>query len=101
MVRQRTHQKWCSGVEITFEDDVLVSLTDMWKADGSVVHKHPTEWRRKQTVQRFIEQIQEELRVGKSRLIHKVKGKGKDQGTFAHWKTAVQSVQVGDPFPLP
>ena len=74
------------GIEINFKDKELVSLTNLWKATGSIQHKLPGHWLENKSTQEFIEQIQAETRYPKSDIIKTVKGKGKVQGTYARWK---------------
>jgi hypothetical protein len=76
--------------------------------------KEPHEWLRQKSTQEFIqqiqtevrygnsrnlkpEQIQRELRVANSQLIKKVQGKGKVQGTFAHWKIGLAYTEFLSP----
>jgi len=77
-----------NGIEITFEDDVLVSLTDMWKADGSRQAKKPVHFLKTDGTVEFIEQIREEIKGKESYLLRSIPGRG--GGTYAHWKIAVQ-----------
>jgi len=69
--------------------DGLISLTDLWKAAGSKPGKRATEWARNESTTDFIEEISRVTRSAKSHLIQTVRGKGKAQGTYAHWQIAL------------
>ena len=69
-------------------DKKLVNLTNMWKAEGAASGKKPAHWLRNQGSQEFVGFLEKTLSIAKSQLIIIVKGKGKPQGTYAHWQIA-------------
>lgn len=71
-------------------DDDFVSLTDMWKAEGSPENKRPIDWSRGPVGSEFVAFIGENLKVGKSHVecFRVVRG-GNDAGTWAHWQIAL------------
>ena len=72
------------GVEISFKDNEVVSLTNMWKAAGSVQKKLPAHWLENRSTQELLQQFQTETNYPISDILNKTVGKG--GGTYAHWK---------------
>lgn len=69
------------GVEIREKGEML-SLTDMWKAEGSDPQQAPAKWRSLPSTQTFIDHVSDI--VGKSDIIKS--GRGRNGSTFAHWQ---------------
>ena len=69
--------------------DEMVSLTDLWKAVGGKNTNHPVKWLGNKDTKELIETLGKTLRVQNSELIKVTKGRGKMQGTFAHWQIAL------------
>lgn len=69
------------------ERDEMLSLTDMWRAGGSVDAKRPAEWLRQEATVQFIECIEASLNVGQAHIIAGQRGRG--GSTFAHWQVAL------------
>lgn len=79
-----------NGAVIRDRNDML-SLTDMWKAQGSDIARKPSEWLRQEGAQRFIEFLAESQgvsEVGNSHfgLVSISKGGAERGATFAHWQ---------------
>ncbi len=49
----------------------------------------PAQWKRLPDTKKFLESLKKKLDVGKSYLIKSVRGRGKAQGTYAHWQIAL------------
>lgn len=84
------------GVAIR-DRDQQVSLTDMWKAAGSVENRRPACWLRHDSTAQFVEHIAATLNVsqehidkntGKPGLVVSERG-GRNPGTWAHWQVAM------------
>lgn len=67
-----------------------LSLTDMWRASGSVENQRPNDWLNQTGTQAFIEYLSENLNASKNgnEIIQTVRG-GKTPGTWAHWQIAL------------
>jgi hypothetical protein len=79
------------GFQINFDGE-MVSLTDMWKANGSNPSKRVPKWMELPSTTQFIDTLEKKSEVRKSDLIYTVKGNFKDgrvQGTWAHWQIAL------------
>jgi hypothetical protein len=57
------------GIEINFKDKELVSLTNLWKATGSLDRKIPKFWLENASTEKFIQQIQTETKTPKSGVL--------------------------------
>lgn len=69
--------------------DEFVSLTDMWRAEGSPDAKRPNDWRDRAGAE-FIEFIGENLNAaGRGIECFRVVRGGNDAGTWAHWQIAL------------
>ncbi len=87
-VRQAITPLSYNGHVITDKGDML-SLTDMWRADGGDLARAPAEWLRSADAKRFIDFVADTLNMGISHddLIKVVRG-GKSPGTWANWQIA-------------
>lgn len=77
-----------SGVDVTCDDDKLVSLGEMWKAAGSPANKDPRQCARLPQAASFIENVARSLNVGESHIWKSRRGKHLS-GTWAHWQIAL------------
>lgn len=73
--------------EVIHERHEMLSLTDMWKAEGGDFSRKPAEWARSADAKRFIEFVAISLNVGNSHLLKGASGRG--GSTFAHWQVAL------------
>ncbi|MFY9293363.1 MAG: KilA-N domain-containing protein [Methylorubrum rhodinum] len=73
--------------EIIHERHEMLSLTDMWKAEGADPSRKPAEWARSADAKRFIEYVGLTLNVGNSHLLKGASGRG--GSTLAHWQVAL------------
>ena len=80
---------------IHFIDQELTSLTDLWKAGGSVPRKKPAEWLLQEGTDEFIQQITGNYKSGISNLLQT--RSGRIGGTFAHWKIALACAEFLSP----
>lgn len=71
-----------NGAVIRDRDEML-SLTDMWKAQGGDPARQPANWLASQEAKRFMSVLEEIHNPGISGVIAK---KGKNGGTYAHWQ---------------
>ncbi len=78
-----------NGAIVSQEPDGYVSLTDMAKASDKQVAKYLEN----QSTKLFLEGLSQDLRIPLSSLIRIVKGKGKQQGTWAHPEVAIDFAQ--------
>ena len=78
-----------NGAIVSQETDGYVSLTDMAKASDKQVAKYLEN----QSTKLFLEGLSQDLRIPLSSLIRVVKGKGKQQGTWAHPEVAIDFAQ--------
>lgn len=76
------------GVDVLFDDTRLVSLTSMWKAEGSPKNKAPKDWLATDQGKGFVEHIAENLNVARNHIWKGKRGKHSG-GTFAHWQIAL------------
>ena len=72
-------------LSILVDDDKLVNLTDIWKAQGSPKFQKPYDWERTDQAKRFIESLRADPKSGRN-LLWKIK-RGRHGGTYAHWPT--------------
>jgi hypothetical protein len=65
----------------------MLSLTDMWRAQGADAARQPAEWLRSADAIRFIGYVTETLNLGISQddAVKTIRG-GKTPGTWAHWQ---------------
>lgn len=75
-----------------------LSLTDMWRASGSVENQRPNDWLNQTGTQAFIEYLSENLNASKNgnEIIQTVRG-GKTPGTWAHWQIALAYAKYPSP----
>lgn len=73
--------------EILHAKSDMLSLTDMWKADGADPARKPAEWLRSADAQRFIEFLAETHNMGNSHLFKTTAGR--NGATWAHWQIAL------------
>lgn len=78
-----------NGAIISQDVDGYVSLTDMAKASDKQVAKYLEN----QSTKLFLEGLSQDIRIPLSSLIRIVKGKGKQQGTWAHPEIAIDFAQ--------
>ena len=76
-----------NGILIKFDGEQKISLTDLWKASGSVAHQKPVQWLRLPETSKFNNAVSQKLKVGLSHLLETTKGR--TGGTFAHWQIAL------------
>ena len=79
------------GIQIAFEGKEQVSLTDLWKAAGSVDNKNPNEWARR-SGETFINDLAQSLNTAKNRIWKSRRGKI-GGGTWAHWQIGLAYAQ--------
>src|SRR5215475_6659145 len=75
-----------NGINIDGRGEML-SLTDMWRSEGSPENKRPGEWLRQDQAKQFIAFIANSLGMGEDHII-KTK-KGRDASTYGHWQIAM------------
>lgn len=73
------------GTDILFDENRLVSLTDMWRAAGSPEEKKPNDWASTPQGKGFIANLRASLNAGKSGIWKSTRGKHSG-GTWAHWQ---------------
>lgn len=78
-----------NGAIVSQEPDGYVSLTDMAKASDRQVSKYLEN----QSTKLFLEGLSQDLRIPLSSLIRTIRGKGKQQGTWAHPEVAIDFAQ--------
>lgn len=71
----------------------MLSLTDMWKANGSDQSKRPVEWLRSKSAREFIGFLKE--MVGNSHLLSGASGR--KGNTYAHWQIGMAYAKYLDP----
>jgi hypothetical protein len=62
------------GYDVTYDDDRLINLTDVWKAAGSSSEQKPNDWSQTPEAQRFITDLAKSLNTGP--LIRTARGNG-------------------------
>lgn len=65
----------------------MLSVTDMWKAGGSIDAKRPTDWLALASTKEFVACVDASFNAGKSG-IETIRG-GRQPGTWAHWQIAL------------
>lgn len=75
------------GVEVTYNDDRLINLTEMYKAATRPANQDPAQWVRGAGAG-FIADLAKSLNMGKSHVIKALRGKGV-AGTWAHKQIAL------------
>ena len=78
-----------NGFDIFQENDGYVSLTDMAKASGKLV----ADYLRLKETNEYIQGLSDDMGIPISSLIQTVRGKGKNQGTWAHPEIAIDFAQ--------
>jgi hypothetical protein len=77
-----------NGVSIEFTKDKLISLTAIWKMEGSLEEQKPNDFLTSSSAKKLIAKIAKELNTGKSGILESSRGKGGE--TKAHWKLALE-----------
>lgn len=72
----------------------MLSLTDMWKAQGADDSRRPYEWSRKEGGA-FIDAVSLSLNTPVERIYHATKGKG--GATYAHWQIGLAYAEYLSP----
>lgn len=68
-------------------DNELLSLTDMWKSQGSKPTKHPSKWLMNESTEEFVQALAKKKEVKKSSVL--MISRGYAGGTWAHWQIAL------------
>lgn len=76
------------GVDVLFDDARLLSLTDMWKAEGSPKNKAPKDWLATDQGKGFVDHLSKNLNVATNHIWKGRRGKHLG-GTWAHWQIAL------------
>lgn len=76
------------GVDVLFDDDRLVSLTSMWKAEGSPKNKAPKDWLATDQGKGFVDHLAQNLNVATNHIWKGRRGKHLG-GTWSHWQIAL------------
>lgn len=86
-----------NGIKILLDiaDGNLMSLNEIYVAAGKPDFHEPKFWLRSVECEKFIENMELELKVNKSHLIKVTRGKG--GGTWAHWKIATKYAAYLEP----
>jgi hypothetical protein len=87
-----------NDISIEFTKDRPISLTAIWKMEGSPDNKQPYEWKRLPDTKKLIKRIEIEVKGGKSRngtgsefeAVIKSERGGNNPETKAHWKLALE-----------
>lgn len=72
--------------EVIRDRDEMLSITDMWRAQGADPAQQPTNWLSSQEAKRFIAVFAE---IHNPRISGVMTKKGKNGGTWAHWQIAL------------
>lgn len=76
------------GVDVMFDDNRLVSLTDMWKAAGSPKKRRPTDWAAIDSSKEFMASVAQDSNTAPGGIWKSRRGK-LTGGVFAHWQVAL------------
>ena len=76
-----------NGVNIKFDDEQKVSLTDLWKAVGGTRSQSPNNWISLPESQKFVQAVARKLNTGLSCILETTRGR--TGGTYAHWQIAL------------
>jgi KilA-N domain len=77
-----------NNISIKFTKDELISLTAIWKMEGSPAEKKPNDFIASPTAKNLVKSIAKELNTDKSGILESSRGKGGE--TKAHWKLALE-----------
>jgi KilA-N domain len=77
-----------NGISIEFTKDKLISLTAIWKMEGSPPNQDPTQWKRLPESTKLILRVAKEFNMGKSHILESSRGRGGE--TKGHWKLALE-----------
>jgi hypothetical protein len=75
------------GIDVMFNEDRLVNMTQMYEAAGKPAGKEPATWRRRDDATSFISDLTSKLNVRQSHILTSMRGKG--GATWAHWQVAL------------
>ncbi|SCX75953.1 KilA-N domain-containing protein [Desulfoluna spongiiphila] len=78
-----------NDTQIVFTDDNLINLTQMHKAVDGRMSQAPAQWLRHKDTKNFLKSLCNKLDVCEEHIITSIKGRGKAQGTYAHWQIAL------------
>lgn len=85
MPKNRPLISW-NGIDIDGKNEML-SLTAMWRSEGSPDGKRPARWLETEQATRFIEFIADTLNIAKNDIYKTTRGR--DGATMAHWQIAM------------
>jgi hypothetical protein len=77
-----------NNITIEFTKDAPISLTAIWKMEGSPANQDPRQWKRLPKTKQLIKEVGKNHNVGLSPIIESTRGKGGD--TVAHYKLALE-----------
>lgn len=80
-----------NGISIAFHGRDNISLTDLWKAAGSVRTQSPNFWINQDDTQKFIQTLGKMLNATPDCIIKTTRGK--NGGTWGHWQVALSYAQ--------
>jgi hypothetical protein len=93
-IRSKTIDYMGRQILICFDDDKLVSLTDIWIGAGRPENSDPGQWLRSQHAKSFIASLATRLNMQISHIKKTVRGKGLARGlpagSYAHWQVALE-----------
>jgi hypothetical protein len=82
-------------VDVPFDKNRLISLTEMWRSVGSPENKNPNDWSRTDQGKAFIDGLAKDLNTARNRIW--IGKRGKDGGTWGHWQIACAYAQYLSP----
>jgi len=85
------------GSRVSLKGD-MVSLTGLWKANGSDPSKQPAKWRDLPSTQEFVAHVADVvLRKSEDGIFSVTRGGASRGATFAHWHIAMSYARYLDP----
>jgi hypothetical protein len=77
-----------NNISIKFTKDKPISLTAIWKMEGSPEEQKPNDFLSSPTAKKLVKRLMKELNADKSGILESSRGKGGE--TKAHWKLALE-----------
>jgi hypothetical protein len=77
-----------NGVEVIFDDDKLINLTQMWEAQGSPLNRDPTQWKKTKEGEGFIASLATSQNVAITHVFRSMRGRG-NKGVWGHRQIAI------------
>lgn len=77
-----------NDVDVAYDANRMLNLTQMWEAQGSPVNRDPSQWRKTKEADGFIRSLAESQNVAITHVFRSMRGRG-NKGVWGHYQIAL------------